>query len=65
MEICYKSLALILKWRVLIYRRGEDLRHELEQRRRDDSRYSTQGDGHRYDRSMDYRTESDRWDTLP
>ncbi|XP_023715942.1 thyroid hormone receptor-associated protein 3 isoform X3 [Cryptotermes secundus] len=41
-------------------RRSEDLRHELEQRRRDDSRYLSQGDGRRYDRSMDYRGDSDR-----
>ncbi|XP_069682832.1 zinc finger CCCH domain-containing protein 13-like isoform X3 [Periplaneta americana] len=41
-------------------RRSEDLRHELEQRRRDDNRYSSQGDSRRYDRNMDYRGDSDR-----
>jgi hypothetical protein len=40
----------LFKYCVLICRRSEDLRHELEQRRRDDSRYLGQGDGRRYDR---------------
>lgn len=50
----------LFKYRALTCRRSEDLRHELEQRRRDDSRYLGQGEGRRYDRSMDYRGDSDR-----
>lgn len=50
----------IFKDYACMYRRSEDLRHELEQRRRDDSRYSGQGDNRHYDRSTDYRGDSDR-----